>query len=458
MRSFTFRITCRFAVLVTLTTAAVLAMGGVLLDRQIDEGIEFLHDVEATELTALIGNEVNLTAAALTERIKQDADSDAALFVIQVTDTDGKIAFRSDNLGDTLLPLEMAPRRHWTATVPRLGDVRLSVYSAGPWRLYIGSLLLPSQRLMRDYVCICVPLLAGVVVIGIALGFAFSRSTLRPIRTIEQIANRINADNLAERIPTGSGRDELTSLARLLNQMFDRLQRSFDQVNRFAADASHEMKTPLALIRLQVEKLARRLENDAEAAGALSDVLEEISRLHRVIDRLLFLAKAESGALSPEMRLVDMPAFITAFSEDAVVLAEDREVRFLVSRNDRGELRADPELLRQLLLNLVSNAVAASGKASLVQLESISDGDGWRLIVTDEGPGIPASDLAHISARFFRVSAAEGTPKHRQGHGLGLAICRSIAEIHRGTMRVENRSDRPGLRVTVQLGHGSSSG
>lgn len=455
MRSFTFRITCRFAVLVTATTTVVLAIGGVLLDRQIERGIELMHDVEAAELTALIGSDPNLTPAGLTDRIKHDADSDAALFVMQVTNAAGEIAFRSDNLGEVLLPIEAASGRHRTVTLPILGEVRLSVYAAGPWRLHIGSPLLPSQRLMRDYVAMCVPLLAGVVVISIALGYAFSRSTLRPIRAIEKTANRINADNLTERIPTATGRDELASLTRLLNQMFDRLQRSFDQVNRFAADASHEMKTPLALIRLQVEKLAQRPGNDPETAGALGEVLEEITRLHRVIDRLLFLAKAESGALAPELRSIDMPAFIAAFSEDAVVLAEDRGVHFAVRRNDGGSFRAEPELLRQLLLNLVSNAVDASAPGTTVQLESISDGQGWQLIVTDEGPGIPPADLARISTRFFRVGGEKGGPARAQGHGLGLAICRGIAEIHRGTMRVENRTDRSGLRVTVQLGAGS---
>jgi signal transduction histidine kinase len=451
VRSFTFRITCRFAALVTATTAAVLAIGGVLLDRQIENGIELLHDVEAAELTALIGPDPNLPPATLSERIKRDADSDAALFVIQVANAKGELVFRSDNLGESVLPAETAPHKHWTAAVPNLGDVRLSVYPTGPWRITIGSLLFPSQRMLNNYVRICVPLLAGVVLISIGLGYAFSRSTLRPIKAIEATANRINADNLNERIPTPSGRDELASLTRLLNQMFDRLQRSFEQVNRFAADASHEMKTPLALIRLQVEKLVHRAGNDAETSASLADVLEEISRLHRVIDRLLFLAKAESGALSPTMKTVDMPGFIAGFVEDAEVLAEDRGVRFVVNRNDRGEFTAEPELLRQLLLNLVANAVAASPQGSTIQLDSIAAGREWWLIVTDEGPGIPEADLAHISTRYFQVPQNPGALT-REGHGLGLAICRSIAEIHRGTMLVENRKDRSGLRVTVQLG------
>lgn len=448
MRSFTFRITCRFAVLVTATTAAVLTVGGLLLDRQNLRGIEMLHNVEFAELTALLGPEKGLGAAEVAARIKQDADSDAALFVIQVSDSKSQILFRSDNLGDAILPGDTSGEQHRTVTLPGLGDVRLSSYPAGALRLSIGTPLHPSRRMMHDYVTVCVPLLLGVALLSVALGYAFSRATLRPLRAIESTANRINADHLDERIPIPSGRDELAALTQLLNQMFDRLQLSFNQVNRFAADASHEMKTPLALIRLHVERLEGRLRDDPEGAAAVSDVLEEVARLNRVIDRLLFLAKAESGAILPDMRTVEMPSFVASFAEDATVLAEDRKVRFLVGRSDSGLHHADPEMLRQLLLNLVANAVAVSEPQRTISLDSCAEKGAWRFVVTDEGPGIPAAELSRLFTRFFRVTSRERRP----GNGLGLALCRSIAELHRGSIKVENRTDHPGLRVSVTLG------
>jgi signal transduction histidine kinase len=450
VRSFAFRITCRFALLVTATTAAVLAVGGFMLDNEIEHGLELLHDIEVRELGELIGTDPRLDAAAMADRIKHDADSDAALFVIQVADARGSVLFRSGNLGEVVLPAA-ANGSHWTTTLPFLGRVHVSFYSLGPWQLHIGSPLKPSERLMRDYIRMCVPLILAVAFISVGLGYAFSRATLRPIRAIEATANRIRADNLAERIPIPSGRDELASLTLLLNQVFDRLQGSFEQIRRFTADASHELKTPLALIRLNAEKLRSRLSQDAEADASIDDILEEIARLHQVIDRLLFLAKSESGTLTLAARQVNVDKFITAFGEDARVLAEDRGVHFVLGKNSAGEIQAEPDLLRQLLLNLVANAVAASPAKGIVRLESSPVESGWQFVVIDEGPGIPEAQLPRIFDRFVRFERPAATSETRRGHGLGLAICKSIVELHRGSIRAENRSDRSGLRMTILL-------
>ena len=446
MRSFTFRITCRFAALVTTTTAAVLVIAGFMLDHEIEHGLGVLHDIEARELTELLGVDGKATSEEISNRIRHDADSDAALFVMQVADAEGHVMFRSDNLGETILPTITAQDQHWTSSVPFLGRVHLSAYVVGPWRIHIGSPLEPAERVLRGFIRMGVPLLIGVGLVSVGLGYAFSRSTLRPLRAIEATARRIGADNLTERIPVPAGRDELASLTQLLNQTFDRLEASFKQVRRFAADASHELKTPLALIRLNIEKL-RTANTDLELGIALSEVLEEIARLHQVIDRLLFLAKAESGAVPLALQRLDMAPFVAEFGADAQALAEDRRVEFKISRNERGEIRADSDLLRQLLLNLVANSVAASAPGGWVQLDSYSVGNEWRLTITDNGPGIPASDLPRIFDRFVRVRSIQSPP----GHGLGLAICKSIAELHHGSIAAENRCDTTGLCVTVTL-------
>lgn len=450
MRSFTFRVTCRFAALVTATTLAVLVTAGFVLDHEIEHGFELLHDIEVHELTELIGEDGSLSAAAIAERIKHDADSDAALFVIQVADAHGDVLFRSDNLGETILPTT-SESAHWTATVPFLGRVHLSLYEDGPWRIVIGSPLGPSERLMGDYVRMCIPLLLGVGLASLGLGYAFSRSTLRPIRAIAATANRIRADNLAERIPESPGSDELAALTRLLNQMFDRLQSSFEEVRRFTADASHELKTPLALVRLNLEKVRPRLAADAEAAGAMADALEEIAWLNQVIDRLLFLARSDSGALALALQPLRVDAVVEAMAEDARVLAEDRGARFELGRNETGELRGDADLLRQLLLNLLANAVTATPAGGVVKLESFRTADGWHWEIRDEGPGIAPAELPRIFERFVRGRGAMRAGETRKGHGLGLAICKSIVELHRGKIRLENRAERSGLRVVVEL-------
>lgn len=449
MRTFSQRLAVRFATLVTGTTAVVLAVGGWLLDRQVLRSLEVLHEGEYRELRGLIGN-APLTPSEVAQRVRHDVDSDAALYFVQVHAERGEILFRSPNLGANVVPDPTDRHPHRILELPGIGPVYASEYRDGPLHVQIASALAPMRRLLKDYVETAVLLTLGVALVSVALGYAFSRLTLQPLRAIETTADRIRSDNLSERIPVQGGDDELASLARLLNQMFDRLQASFEQVRRFAADVSHEVKTPLALIRLNAEKLRPRLAADAEGTAALADILEEIEQINQVTDRLLFLAKSESGALKLALRPVAMPLLLGPFAEDAQVLAADRGIRFAVDPDEPGEIRADPELLRQMLLNLVANAVSVSPLGGLVTLESRSIAGGWQLVVADEGPGLAPPQLARLFERFVRFDRPTNG-EGRSGHGLGLAICKSIAELHGGSIRAENRAERSGLRIIVEL-------
>lgn len=446
--TFTARLTARFAILVTLTTTAVLATGGFLLNHQIEHGLELLHDVEAAEIGKLLGHDTQLSTEEVGQRIQHDADSDAALFLIQVVAPGERIVFRSDNLGETILPANGEAPRHWTTRLPFLGRAHLSSYRVGPWRIMIGSTLAGSERLLRDYIRISLGLVGGVALLSIGLGYAFSRQALRPLRAIEATARKIGADNLGQRIPV-AGHDELASLSHLLNETFDRLQASFEQVRRFSADASHELKTPLALVRLNAEKIRQRVDGQEELRGAVDDILEEIGSLNQIIDRLLFLARSEAGAVPLSRRPIDVAAWVTSFAEDAQALAEDRGAKFHCGENAAGQLAVDPDLLRQLLLNLVANAVAVSPAGGAVTLKSRPDGANWILTVSDEGPGLPEDQLTRVFDRFVRFKRDDTNPS--RGHGLGLAICRAIAELHGGSIRAENRREVRGLRVSVTL-------
>ncbi|MBL9200224.1 MAG: HAMP domain-containing protein [Opitutaceae bacterium] len=451
MKSFTLRLTLQFAGLVTATTAIVLTVGGFLLDREVERSLELLHEVEARELFELVGNDSSLTAAAIADRIRHDADSDAALFVIQVAKTGGEVVFRSNNLGETILPVDGSAPRHWTTTIPYFGRVHVSASRHGPWLLQIGSPLEPSERLIEDYIRISIFLLIGSALLSLVLGYGFSRATLRPLRAIEETAERIGADHLTERIPTPAGRDELASLTNLLNRMLDRLHGSFEQVRRFTADASHELKTPLALIQLNAEKLRAKARHDPDCAATVTDILEEISRLQQMIDRLLFLAHADSGALTTAFRHLETQALLATLADDAIALAEDRHARFAIGRNEPGTLRGEFDLLRQLLLNVVGNAVNAAPPGSGITLESHAEGPRWVLSVLDEGPGMTPAQLERAFDRFVRFAPPAGAAPGPRGHGLGLAICKGIVELHGGTIRLENRRDRSGLRVRIEL-------
>src|SRR5260370_67913 len=186
-----------------------------------------------------------------------------------------------------------------------------------------------------------------MLAVSVRIGFALTRLALRPVRLIRETASRISSDNLSERIPVASIRDEISELALLLNLMFDRLEISFRQIRRFKAEASHELKTPISLIRLQAEKLLVHGNLDADNEESVHVQLEEVSRLSNIIEELLFLSRAESFEIRLNLTTQDPKAILMSFSQDARVLAEHRGLQFACSHQGLGNVLAQPHWLRR---------------------------------------------------------------------------------------------------------------
>jgi two-component system heavy metal sensor histidine kinase CusS len=301
---------------------------------------------------------------------------------------------------------------------------------------------------MDGYVEVCSGLLVAMLAVSTVIGFALSRLALRPVRLIRETANRIGSDNLSERIPVSGVRDEIAELARLLNQMFDRLESSFKQVRRFAAEASHELKTPLSLIRLQAEKLlvTGNLSPAHEEAAQMQ--LEELARLSRIIEELLFLSRAEARAITLQVKPQDPARFLHTFGQDARVLTEHHGRRFVLANEREGLVAFDAQRIRQVLLNLLANAVDASPRDGLITLRSTFAAGVWRVSVEDQGPGVPPSERERIFERFVRLGDRSSDER---GSGLGLAICRSIIALHRGRIWAEAAAGAHGLKVLFEI-------
>jgi two-component system heavy metal sensor histidine kinase CusS len=266
---------------------------------------------------------------------------------------------------------------------------------------------------------------------------------------IRETANRIGSDNLSERILVPDVEDEITDLVKLLNLMFDRLEVAFNQVRRFASEASHELKTPLSLMRLHAEKLLADEGLTTDQSEALLELLEELLRLNLIIDELLFLSRAEAKAIQLQLTAQNPSEFLAGFQSDAQELAEHYGCRFEFQHQGGASVAFEAKWLRQVLFNLLSNALAVSPEGGVIALNSRVTEESWQVFVEDQGPGLTAEQRDQMFEPFVRF--ANRARAEDRGSGLGLTICRSLIALHNGAMRAEPGRDGSGLRVSFEI-------
>jgi two-component system heavy metal sensor histidine kinase CusS len=326
--------------------------------------------------------------------------------------------------------------------------VRVAEHLLPPFDVTIATSYQAVEEGMREYIRVGVALLGAMLLASGLIGFGLSRLMLRPLRLIRETAARIGSDNLSERIPEPDVADEVGDLARLLNATFDRLESAFDQIRRFSSEASHELKTPLSLIRLHSEKMLSDGDLSPAQTEAVVIQIEELARLNQIIDELLFLSRAEAKAISLKLSREDPSRFLEGFSQDAVALAEHTGRRFTYVHRGGGSAEFEEKWIRQVLLNVVTNAINVSPADGRILMESDIDEASWRVSVEDEGPGLSAEQRERIFERFVRFGAPSSGDR---GSGLGLTISRSIIHMHGGRIYAEPAREGRGLRVTFEL-------
>lgn len=283
---------------------------------------------------------------------------------------------------------------------------------------------------IKNILLILLPLAA---VIASILGLLTAMRVTRPLRIMtRQVRQIAKAEDLSVRVPSRGRRDEIGQLAAAFNGMMDRLQGVFDQQRRFVGDASHEMRTPLTAIIGNTELLDRELRPAGDAHAAVATIRREAGRMSRLVNDLLTLAELDFGPRLVKSA-VELDTVLMEVCGQARYINEDVRVRL----GDVAPVivQADPDRIRQLLLNLVDNAVKYTPAGGMVTLAVDEIPGGARISVSDTGIGIPKEDLTHIFERFYRADKARSG---RPGAGLGLSICRWIVEAHAGTIRVES--------------------
>jgi heavy metal sensor kinase len=305
-----------------------------------------------------------------------------------------------------------------------------------------------SSDLALERIILVMVLSAPLAIIAAALvGWFVARQALRPLSRMISTASNISINHLDERVTVPEGQDELHDLAETLNDMLERLETGVRDKRRLVSNASHELQTPLAVMRTELDVYLATAELPEEAREVLESVREESDRMSRIVRNLLTLARFDDGRLKLLPEMLDLHDIAEEAAGSLSELARERNVTVSVEGTN-ANAPADPEYLRLVVSNLLENAIRYSGAGSHVTLDTRSEGDEVALIVEDTGQGIPASAIPHLFDRFFRVESARAA--ENSGSGLGLAITKEIVSAHGGTVSVESELDK-GTRFTVRL-------
>ena len=292
-------------------------------------------------------------------------------------------------------------------------------------------------------IAIAYPIALVLATVG---GLLIAGRALAPIDRVTTVARRISAEDLSQRLDMQLPDDEVGRLARTFDEMIARLDEAFRRQRQFTADASHELRTPLTAIKGQTEVALQRDRDVAEYQEVLTTVNSEVDRMIRLVGSLLTLARADARQIAIARDEVDLGELVGDAIEQIRPAAEAKNIDVQSNVDDAVRLTADEDLVLQLVLNLLDNAVKYTPEGGRVGVATrVADGRA-ELSVADDGPGIPEEHQPRIFDRFYRVDPA----RSHGGAGLGLSISRWIAEAHGGTIEVESEPAK-GSKFTVRL-------
>ena len=268
---------------------------------------------------------------------------------------------------------------------------------------------------------------------------------LKPLQDIAEAAERIHAKALRTRIPNPPVHDEIGRLVSVLNNAFDRLERSFAQATRFSSDASHELKTPLTIMRGEIESALSNDSIDPQNEKLLEGLLQQTHRLSAIVENLLLLSRADAGALNLRKVAVDFSGLCQELAADAEILALRHNIIISSTVENEVQVLADEWYLRRLLLNLLDNAIKYNLYSGKVEILLAKSGDLASFRIANTGPEISEEHQTRIFERFYRTEDSRASEV--VGSGLGLSICREIVLAHRGQIWMER--PRPGWTAFV---------
>jgi heavy metal sensor kinase len=380
---------------------------------------------------------------------------------VQLLDGTGAITARSNNLQDITFPLSKAALReaslgrigHRTERLPGLYPVRSITFPVlNDGKLFrvvqvSSSLGEISDTLHNILIVLCISIPLAIILFGYG-GWFLAGIALKPVDLITRSAQKITAENLGHRLEVVNPQDEIGQLAKTFNDTLARLENSFKRTRQFSVDVSHELRTPLTILRGETELGLKLAKEPEEFRELLESNLDEIKKMSKIIEDLLFLSKAEEGGLYLDLQEIELHEFLEELVQQTTPLIRETGVALSFEGTAPLYIRGDRVRLRQIFVNLLDNGVKYNQPGGNVRLVLARNGGEAKISVIDTGVGIAEEDLPYIFDRFYRVDKARNSASG--GSGLGLSLVKSFTAAHGGKIEVTSELGK-GSEFTVRL-------
>jgi heavy metal sensor kinase len=464
-RSIRFRMALWYAALLAAALVLFGAASYVGLERYLQKSLEESLVKQARSIGDVLIVNINQSGQDyVNNEITEHYSPEINARFIRVTRADGRQIFISGLPKDGTFDPAQVPPPQLPVTQPFSHEVEMSdghelLLHGLPYRATDGGQFLIEvaapynqiESVLRGLLLTFALGLPLIVALAIGGGYLLMRRALHPVDEIRQKAAQITSRNLSERLPVVHTGDELERLAVDLNRMIERLEASFYQVNRFSADASHELRTPLTVLQGELESMARSSSNlPIEIRDTIGSALEETQRLAKIVENLLAISRLEAGEARKQLERLDFAELARSTADQMRLLAEDKNIHLDCNGVEPVEVDADPARLKQVVVNLLDNAIKYTPERGRVRISVVEQDSHAVLEVADNGIGISADDLPHVFERFYRADKARS--RQMGGTGLGLSIVRSICLAHGGRVTVNSTEGRGSLfRVELPL-------
>ncbi|HEU4375971.1 MAG TPA: heavy metal sensor histidine kinase [Telluria sp.] len=428
-------LTARMTAFFGAAIAVIVMCVSVLMYAEL---VEQLHEKEMAELQDDLRIQQEVLGAGTPTHWQdewREQQEEYQLFAWQLAGVDGKLLAASSNAGAFGAGLDAAARDGRPIRVADVGRVFLRHDVAVQRGTLRGVLdVSKDEQVLRRYRNKLFSVVVLAILGSVATGWLLVRRGLAPVRAISAEIGRVNAERLHSRIAQEAWPAELRMLAVTFDEMMARIERSFDQLTRFSSDLAHEFRSPINNLVAAASVTLARARDAAEYQDTLAVVVEEGERLSRMVSSMLFLARADNAKQVVRAEPLSTAAEFLKLIEFFELMAEEQGVALVA--DGAARLRADPLLLRQALSNLLANALRYTPRGGTIRLAANETADAVVISVTDNGTGIAPEHLPHLFDRFYRADAARSAA---DSTGLGLAVVRSIVELHGGSVEVNSR-------------------